>query len=58
MTGQRNSNWQAHVRRLLREGYGSEGIAVITKYPVEDVRTEVEILRVSGELKNIYRRQQ
>lgn len=57
MTAQRNTMWQAHVRRLLSEGYGVEDIAVITKCPADDVRREVEILRASGELKDIYRRQ-
>ncbi len=55
MTAQRNSMWQAHVRRLLREGYGAEDIAVLTKYPVRDVRQEIAILRESGELAGIYR---
>lgn len=55
MTAQRNSMWQAHVRRLLIEGYGAEDIAVLTKYPVRDVRQEIEILRESGELAGIYR---
>lgn len=57
MTAQRNTMWQAHVRRLLSEGYGVEDIAVITKYPVAEVRQEVQILRASGELTEIYRRQ-
>lgn len=57
MTAQRNTNWQARVRRLLSEGYGVEDIAKLTKYPAEDVRQEVEILRASGELTEIYRRQ-
>lgn len=54
MTAQRNTMWQAHVRRLLTEGYGVEDIAVLTKYPVADVRAEVQILRASGEIKEIY----
>lgn len=54
MTAQRNTMWQAHVRRLLSEGYGAEDIAVVTKYPADDVRAEIQILRASGEITKIY----
>ena len=56
MTAQRNTMWQAHVRRLLSIGYGVEDIAIITKYKIEDVRAEVQILRDMGVLKGIFRR--
>lgn len=55
MTPEANSNWQARVRALLREGFGVEDIAVRLSCRVEDVRREVEILRATGELKEIVR---
>lgn len=57
MSAQRNTMWQARVRELLREGFGTEDIAILTETHPETVRREVAILRESGELKNIYRRQ-
>lgn len=56
MTAQSNTMWQARVKLLLREGFGAEGIAIITGSSADDVRREIEILRASGELKTIYRR--
>ena len=57
MTAQRNDEWQARVKQLLRMGYGVEDIAIQTKKRVSRVRTEVQRLRASGELTEIYRRQ-
>ena len=57
MTAQRNTNWQARVKQLLRMGYGVEDIAIQTRKRVSKVRAEVEILRVTGKLTEIYRRQ-
>lgn len=57
MTAQRNTMWASRVRRLLSEGYGAEDIAYIAQCSADDVRREVEILRASGELTEIYRRQ-
>jgi hypothetical protein len=54
MTAQANSNWQARVRGLLRDGYGVEDIAVRLKCDVADVRAEVAILRADGQLAAIY----
>lgn len=55
MTGaQRNSNWQANVRTLLREGYGVEDIARRLRCSAENVRREVEILRAEGWLKRTF----
>ncbi len=56
MTAQRNTMWQARVKLLLREGFGTEDIAIITGSSADDVRREIEILRSDGELKTIYRR--
>lgn len=55
MTAQANSNWQARVRGLLREGYGVEDIAILLDCHVNSVRIEVEILRATGELREILR---
>lgn len=54
MTAQRNTMWQAHVRALLREGYGAEDIALITDMPAEAVRAEIAMLRAEGELTAVY----
>lgn len=55
MSAQRNSMWQASVRALLRDGLGVEDIAIRTNATSDDVRREVEILRASGELTEIFR---
>lgn len=54
MTAQRNSNWQAKVRALLRDGYGVEDIALRLRCDVGDVRSEVAILRAEGELARMF----
>ena len=53
----RNSEWQGRLRRLLREGLGSEDIARLTETKLADVQREISILRETGELKKIYERQ-
>ena len=47
---QSNTVWQARVRALLKQGYGSEDIAVLTGAPLKDVQFEIQILRQSGDL--------
>lgn len=56
MTAQANSNWQGMVRTLLRDGLGVEDIALRLKCDVAHVRAEVEILRHSGDLARMFRR--
>ena len=55
MTPQRNTHWQTSVRRLLREGYGAEDIAIKLKCSADDVRREIHILREEGRLTKIVR---
>ena len=57
MTPESNAMWQDRVKTLLRDGLGVEDIAIRTKTTAENVRREVEILRATGELTEIYRRQ-
>jgi len=54
MTAQRNSNWQANVRTLLRQGYGVEDIALRLKCEADEVRREVAILRAEGWLSRAF----
>ena len=44
------------IRNDLRLGYGVEDIALRHKFDPQDVRDEIEVLRMEGELKGIYRR--
>lgn len=53
MQADANTRWQTKVRDLLKEGLGSEDIAVKLKCDVSAVRREIQILRESGELKKI-----
>jgi hypothetical protein len=53
LTAQSNTMWQSRVRKLLREGFGSEDIGVRLGYPAEDVRQEIALLRANGDLKGI-----
>ena len=46
----KNELWQAQVRRFLNSGYGVEDIALKMACDVEDVRSEVRILRNQGVL--------
>jgi len=55
MSARANSTWIAKVTVLLRQGLGSEDIAVRLKCPVEDVRREIEIRRQSGDLTPLIR---
>lgn len=54
---QSNSIWQSIVRQDLRDGWGAEDIAVRRAYDLEAVRSEIAILRESGELQKILRRE-
>lgn len=54
---QQNTVWQTKVRRLLSEGLGVEDMIAQYEMNGADVRREVQILRESGELSQIYRRQ-
>ena len=56
MTPQQNTTWIVMVRTLLKEGFGTEDIAVKLKCKLSDVRNEVQILREEGELDRIYER--
>lgn len=56
MTPRANSQWIGRVRALIREGYGVEDIAVKLGCDVACVRTEIEILRQSGDLKVMFGR--
>lgn len=53
---ERNEIWQLEVNDLLREGFGSEDIAVRLDCNIHHVRAEIRILRDSGELEAIYRK--
>ena len=54
MTAHANDAWQTVVRRLLREGYGVEDVAIKLRCDVDDVRREVAILRASGDLARMF----
>ena len=54
MTAHANDAWQTVVRRLLKEGYGVEDIAIKAKCDVQDVRREVQILREGGDLARMF----
>ena len=53
MTASRNSQWMVTVRRMLRQGWGVEDIAVRLKCHPNNVRAEVEIYRKEGRLREI-----
>lgn len=52
-----NSRWQGRVKNLLRAGYGADDIALQLDCAPETVRTEIRILRATGDLEEIYMRQ-
>ena len=54
MTSQQNTMWICQVKKLLKEGFGTEDIAIKLKCKINDVRNEVKILREMGELDRIY----
>lgn len=54
MTPQQNTMWISQVRKLLKQGFGTEDIAIKLDCKLQDVKNEVDILRESGELKMIY----
>lgn len=53
MSADSNSQWQSRVRSLLKEGLGSEDIAVKLRCDLAAVQREIQILRESGDLKKI-----
>lgn len=51
---QKNTMWQAKVRRLLKEGFGVDDMVALHDMDRAEVRREIAILRESGDLRKIY----